>query len=68
MFGDNAPWQPEAYILARLSHAVEMGNWQRGQGKGHKPEMIKVPDPNKPIKQDDYVARLMRLGLLKPKE
>jgi hypothetical protein len=68
MFAENAPWAPEAYILSRLTHAVELGNWQRGMGKGAKPDMIKTPDPSKPVKHDEYVGRLKRLGLLKPKK
>lgn len=49
MLGDFADWGVEAYLLALVADAVNAGNWQRGGGKGPKPQPIERPSEKKSV-------------------
>jgi len=40
-------WTPEIDFLGAVLTAIQWGNWQRGGGKGDKPQSVKRP-PDKP--------------------
>lgn len=47
MQGDFAEWGVAEYLLALVADAINMGNWQRGGGKGPRPQAIERPNDNK---------------------
>lgn len=41
--GPLGDWSVEAYLLAIVADGINAGNWQRGGGKGPKPQRIERP-------------------------
>lgn len=50
--GEAATWGPLEYLMAIAVDAIQWGNWQRGGGKGPKPN----PMP-RPVKTDDRTVK-----------
>jgi len=46
VIGESASWSTTDYLLAHLIDYAAMGNWQRGGGKGRKPQPIARPGKN----------------------
>lgn len=54
-------WTPEFDMWAGILHALQTGNWQRGQGKGSQPKPVKKPaDPPKGIPTLDELEQRRR--------
>lgn len=70
--GDAADWGLTEVLLARLDFRLAGGNWQRGGGKGAKPQPLEIPGTGKGGKQRksreergaDVADRLRNLGLI----
>src|SRR5512139_1015586 len=41
-------WTPQLDFMAATLHAIQAGNWQRGGGKGPRPEPVRKPRDVKP--------------------
>jgi hypothetical protein len=41
--GDTARWTDTEHLLAAIFDAIQIGNWQRGHGKGQRPKPAKRP-------------------------
>ena len=62
LHGDAARWGPAEHLLAVAIDVLQGANWQRGGGRGSRPQPIKRPDPRAEKRRREYVARLKRLG------
>lgn len=73
MLGPAADVSLDTYLLRRIELRTAQANWQRGGGKGKRPEPVPLPG-DKPIAKpkttqfsgDDVAQRLRNLGLIPP--
>ncbi|MET8278284.1 hypothetical protein [Micromonospora sp. NPDC005174] len=73
MLGASADVSVDTYLLRRIELRLSGANWQRGGGKGKRPEPVPLPgDPptvsTKPqqVNGGEVAQRLRNLGLIPP--
>lgn len=62
LHGDSARWGIAEHLTATVVDVLAAANWQRGGGKGKRPEPLKRPDAAAEKRRRGYVERLKRLG------
>lgn len=65
LHGDAARWGITEHLIATAVDVLAGANWQRGGGKGPRPQPISRPDPRAEKRRREYVARLKHMGLIK---
>lgn len=50
-FPDDAEWGLQEQLLAAVFDVLQAGNWQRGGGKGRRPEQLPRPGVTPAVKQ-----------------
>ncbi|WP_431728575.1 hypothetical protein [Verrucosispora sp. TAA-831] len=73
MLGPTADLAVSDYLLRRIELRLAGANWQRGGGKGKRPEPVPLPGEQpkgasrpQPVDGDDVAQRLRNLGLIPP--
>jgi hypothetical protein len=62
LHGDAARWGIAEHLAATTIDVLVAANWQRGGGKGRRPEPLKRPDAQAEQRKRGYIASLKRLG------
>ena len=57
-FPKSHTWTPDTELMSAILYVLQWANWQRGGGKGDKPELVERPEDDQPSRVEIPLASI----------